>query len=200
MKRNKTIALVLVIVLAAATLLGCGGKPVLAATVGDQQVTVTQLKNSYQNSLSYASAYGYDTSTEDGIAKFRDYLLNNLISSAMKIYQAKQAGITLTDEELAAAQTTADQNYQDTLDSFKEQATNAGATNVDAYSKTLLTKALVQNKTTVKKLQASMLEDAKNQTLVSKHRTQLLEGIKMMEEELSAKYAEVLAKQKTLFD
>ena len=110
MKRNKTIALALAILLVAATLLGCGGKPVLAATVGDQEVTVTQLENSYQNSLSYASAYGYDTSTDDGITQFRDYLLDNLIASAMKIYQAKQAGITLTDEELAAAQTTADQD------------------------------------------------------------------------------------------
>jgi Parvulin-like peptidyl-prolyl isomerase len=200
MKRNKTIALVLVIVLAAVTLLGCGSKPVLAATVGDQEITVTKLENSYTNSLSYASTYGYDTSTEDGVTQFRDYLLDNLISSAMKIYQAKLAGITLTDEELAAAQTTADQNYQDTLDSFKEQATNAGATNVDAYSKTLLTKALVQNKTTVKKLQASMLEDAKNQTLVSKHRTALLEGVALTDEELAAKYTDELASQKTLFD
>ena len=200
MKRNKTIALVLVIVLAAATLLGCGGKPVLAATVGDQEITVSQLTNSYQNSLSYASAYGYDTSTADGVAKYRDYLLNNLISSAMKIYQAKLAGITLTDEELAAAKTTAEKNYQDTLDSFKQQAKKAGATNIDAYAKTLFTKALVQNNTTVKKLQASMLEDAKNQTLVSKHRAQLLEGISLKDEELTAKYTEELAAQKTLFD
>ena len=200
MKRNKTIALALAILLVAATLLGCGGKPVLAATVGDQEVTVTQLENSYQNSLSYASAYGYDTSTDDGITQFRDYLLDNLIASAMKIYQAKQAGITLTDEELAAAQTTADQDYQDTLDSFTQQATQAGATNVEAYAKTLLTNALVQNKTTVKKLQASMLEDAKNQTLVSKHRTALLEGVALTDEELATKYADELASQKTLFD
>ncbi|MDD4312092.1 MAG: peptidylprolyl isomerase, partial [Eubacteriales bacterium] len=183
-----------------ATLLGCGGKSVLAATVGDQEVTVNQLENSYQNSLSYASAYGYDTSTDEGIAQFRDYLLNNLIASAMKIYQAKLSGITLTDEELAAAQTTADQNYQSTLDSFKQQATKAGATNVDAYAKTLFTKALVQNNTTVKKLQASMLEDAKNQTLVTKQRTALLEGVALTDEELAAKYADELASQKTLFD
>ena len=200
MKRNKTIALVLVIVLAAVTLLGCGGKPVLAATVGDKEITVTQLKNSYQNSLSYASTYGYDTSTPDGVAKYRDYLLNNLIASAMKIYQAKKANITLTDEELAAAKTTAEKNYEDTVNSFKDQAKKAGATNVDAYAKTLLTKALVQNKTTVKKLQASMLEDAKNQTLVSKHRAELLKGITLKDEELAAKYTDELASQKALFD
>ena len=41
MKRNRTLALVAVILMTAATLLGCGGKPVLAATVGDQEITVT---------------------------------------------------------------------------------------------------------------------------------------------------------------
>lgn len=200
MKRNKTIALVLVVLLAAATLIGCGGKPVLAATVGDQEITVTQLENSYQNSLSYASSYGYDTSTEEGVAQFRDYLLDNLISGAMKIYQAKLAGITLTEEELATAKDTAQKNYDDTVASFEEQATKAGATNVEAYAKTLFTKALVQNNTTVRKLQADMLKDAQNETLVTKHRTALLEGVKLTDEELLAKYTEVLADQKVMFD
>ena len=200
MKRNKTIALVLVVLLTAATLIGCGGKPALAATVGDQEITVTQLENSYQNSLSYASSYGYDTSTEEGVAQFRDYLLDNLISGAMKIYQAKLAGITLTEEELATAKDTAQKNYDDTVASFEEQATKAGATNVEAYAKTLFTKALVQNNTTVRKLQADMLKDAQNETLVTKHRTALLEGVKLTDEELLAKYTEVLADQKVMFD
>ena len=121
MKLNKTIALVVVILLAAGTLLGCGAKPVLAATVGDQEVTVLQLENSYKNSLSYASAYGFDTTTEEGVANYRDYLLNNLVSSAMKIYQEEQAEITLTDEEMAAAKETAKTNYDDTVQSFVDQ-------------------------------------------------------------------------------
>lgn len=200
MKLNKTIALVAVILMTAATLIGCGAKPVLAATVGDQEVTVTQLENSYLSGNSYASMYGYDTSTEEGVTQYRDYLLDNLISSAMKVYQAKLAGITLTDEELAAAKATAQQNYDDTVASFEQQAQQAGATNVEAYAKTLFTKALVRNNTTVKKLQADMLQDAIDNTLVSKHKTALLEGITMTDEELSAKYAEVLASQKEQFD
>ena len=85
MKLNKTIALVAAVLLTTIALFGCGSsKPVLAATVGDQEVTVQQLTINYKNSLSYASAYGYDTSTDDGIASFRDYLLDNLISLAME--------------------------------------------------------------------------------------------------------------------
>ncbi len=200
MKLNKTIALALVILLAVTTLVGCGSKEVLAATVGDIDITVTQLENAYNSSSSYASSYGYDITTDDGIAQFRDYLLDSLISSSMKVYQAKLAGITLTDEEMAAAEETAQQNYDDTVQSFVDQATQAGATNVEAYAKTLLTKALVSNKTTVKKLQASMLDDAINETLVSKHKTALLADVALTDDELLAKYAEELAAQKTAFD
>lgn len=200
MKLNKLIALAAVLLLATTSLIGCGGEPVVAAQVGDMQVTVTQLENAYINSLSSASSYGYDTSTNDGVVQFRDYLLNDLISSTMKIYQAKQAGIALTDEEIADAEKTAKENYDSTVQTFVDQATKAGASNVDAYAKTLLTKALVQNKTTVRKLQAKMLEDAENATLVSKHRTALLENVSMTADELKAKYDEELANQKTYFD
>ena len=118
----------------------------------------------------------------------------------MKVYQAKQAGFTLTDEEMATAKETAKKNYDDTEQQFVDQANQAGASNVDAYAKTLLTKALVQNKTTVKKLQATMLQDAIDATLVSKQRAALLEGVSLTEDELTAKYTEELAKQKTAFD
>lgn len=200
MKLNKTIALAVVLLLAASMLFGCQSKPLLAATVGDQEVTVTQLESSYNNSLSYASAYGYDTTTDEGIAGFREYLLGNLIASAMKTYQAKQSGITLTDEELAAAEETAQSNYDDTVQNFVDQATEAGASNPDAYAKTLFTKALIQNNTTVKKLKASMLEDAIDQTLVSKHKDVLLADVSLSDDELLAKYDEELAAQKALFD
>ena len=127
-------------------------------------------------------------------------MLDSLISSAVKVYQAKQAGITLTDEEMTAAKETAQKNYDDTVQSFVDQATQAGASNVQAYAKTLLTKALVSNHTTVKKLQATMLEDAINSTLVSKHKTALLDGVVLTEDELAAKYADELAAQKADFD
>ncbi len=200
MKLSKTIALIAAILMAAATLAGCGGSESLAAMVGDQEITVTRLESTYLNSESYASAYGYDTSTDEGIDSFKEYLLGTLISSAMQVYQAKLAGITLTDEEMDAAQATADSNYDDTVQSFKDQAEQAGATNVDAYAKTLLTDALLQNNTTVRKLKASMLEDAINNTLVSKHREALLEGIALTDEELIVKYEAELESQKALFD
>ncbi|MCE5188425.1 MAG: peptidylprolyl isomerase [Eubacteriales bacterium] len=200
MKHKTIITVLLVLALALSALLGgCQGKTVLAATVGDREITVQQLKASYTNGLSYASYYGYDTSTEEGAAAYRDYMLDSLIATNMKVYQAKLAGITLTQEEQDAAAETGKKNYDDTVQSFVDQATQAGASNPEAYAKTLMTKALVSNKTTVSKLKATMLEDAVNETLISKHKDVLLEGVALTEDELAAKYTEELAAQKELF-
>ena len=179
---------------------GCAKQETLAAKAGDREITLQQLENSYSNSSSYASYSGYSLDTDEGIAAYVEYLLDNLIASNMKIYQAKLAGITLTDEEIAAAKESGQSNYDDTYQSFIDQATSAGASNVDAYAKTLFTNALVQNHTTVNKLKASMLEDAENETLVAKHKTALLEGVALTDDELLQKYNDELAAQKTLFD
>ncbi len=201
MKKKKIISILLVCALLLTTgFMGCAKQETLAAKVGDREITLTQLENSYINSSAYASYSGYSLDTDEGIAKYVDYLLDNLIVSNMKIYQAKLSGITLTDEEIAAAKETANSNYDDTWQSFVDQATKAGASNVDAYARTLFTSALVKNGTTVNKLKASMLEDAENETLVAKHKTALLEGVTLTDDELQQKYTDELAAQKTLFD
>jgi len=200
MKLNKTIALAAALLLAAISLFGCGAKSTPAAMVGDQEITVTQLSNAYYNSQSYASYYGYDTTTDEGIEAYREYMLGTLIDSAVRAYKAKAAGIELTDEEMDQAKATAASNYDSTLQSFLDQATQAGATNPDAYAKTLFTDALLANNTTVSKLKAQMLEDAIDDLLVNKHRTALLEGVTLSDEELMAKYDEELVAQKEAFD
>lgn len=201
MKKKKIISILLVCALLLTTcFMGCAKQETLAAKVGDREITLTQLENSYVNSSAYASYSGYSLDTDEGIAKYVDYLLDNLIVSNMKIYQAKLSGITLTDEEIAAAKEAANSNYDDTWQSFVDQATKAGASNVDAYARTLFTSALVKNGTTVNKLKASMLEDAENETLVAKHKTALLEGVTLTDDELQQKYTDELAAQKTLFD
>ena len=59
---------------------GCAKQEVLAAKVGDREITLTQLENSYTNSSAYASYSGYSLDTDEGIAKYVDYLLDNLIA------------------------------------------------------------------------------------------------------------------------
>ena len=200
MKHKTLVTILLVLMLALSVLAGgCQSKDLPAATVGDREVTVQQLKTAYASGIDYASYYGYDTSTDEGKVAYRDYTLDGLISTSMKVYQAKLAGITLTEEEQTAAEQTAKTNYDDTFQSFVDQATEAGSSNPEAYAKTLFTNALVSNKTTVSKLKATMLEDAQNTTLVSKHEEMLLQGVSLSEDELAQKYVDELAAQKEAF-
>lgn len=200
MKHKTLVTVLLVLALVMSALLGgCQSKDLPAATVGDREITVQQLKTAYASGLDYASYYGYDTSTAEGKTSYRDYMLDSLISTSMKVYQAKLAGITLTADEQTAAEQTAQKNYDDTFQSFVDQATEAGASNPEAYAKTLFTKALVSNKTTVSKLKDTMLEDAVDNTLISKHKEALLQGVSLSEDELAQKYADELAAQKEAF-
>ena len=200
MKHKTLVTVLLILALTMSALLGgCQSKDLPAATVGDREITVQQLKTAYASGLDYASYYGYDTSTAEGKTSYRDYMLDSLIATSMKVYQAKLAGITLTADEQTAAEQTAQKNYDDTFQSFVDQATEAGASNPEAYAKTLFTKALVSNKTTVSKLKATMLTDAEENTLISKHKEALLQGISLSEDELAQKYADELAAQKAEF-
>ncbi len=203
MRRKQIIAVLLTCMMAAATaLFGCSSNSSepLAATVGDREITVQELENSYNNSSSYASYYGYSIDTEEGIESFRDYLLDSLISKEMKIYQAKLAGITLTDEEEASAEETAQSNYDETYQTFVDKAEEAGASSVTAYANSLFTDALIENKTTVRKLKAQFLEDAEDDLLISDHKEQLLADVSLTDDELLEKYDEELASQKEAFD
>ena len=200
MKLKKILAALLACILTLGALLtGCGQKSAIVAKVGDQEITLQQLENSYANSKSYASYSGYSLDTDEGIAQYVDYLLNNLIAQKMKVYQAELADVTLTDEETAAAKETAKKSYDDTYQNFIDQATEANASDVKSYANSLFTDALVKNKTTIGKLKASMLEDAKNETLITKHKAQLLEGVSLTSDELAQKFADELAAQKELF-
>lgn len=200
MMKKKLVAVLLVCALAFSVILsGCGSSETLAATVGDREVTLTSLENAYSNSASYASYYGYSLDTDEGIGEFVDYVLDGLITSEMKVYQAKLAGVALTDEEQASAEETAQSNYDDTFQTFLDQAESAGASNVAAYAKTLFTDALIQNHTTVKKLKAAMLESAVNDILIADHKAMLLDGVEMTDDELTQAYQDELASQKELF-
>ncbi len=197
MKQKTFVTVLLVLMLALSVLAGgCQGKNVPAATVGDREITVQQLKTSYLSGLDYASYSGYDTSTDEGKIAYRDYMLDSLIATSMKAYQAKLAGITLTADEQTEAENTAKKNYDDTFQSFVDKATSAGSSSPEAYAKTLFTNALVSNNTTVAKLKATMLEDAQNDTMIAKHKEMLLQGISLSEDELAQKYKDELAVQK----
>lgn len=199
MKKRIVLAVVAILVLTAMVMSGCSAQQ-LAAKVGDRELTVREVANGFANSAAYASYYGYDITTEDGVEKYQDYIVESLISTLVSAYQAEQAGVTLTEEELESAKAAAQQNYDDTYQSFIDQAVNAGATDATAYANQLLTDALVQNGMTVAKLKKQLEQDAIDDALIAKHKDMLLESVQKTEDEMRAEFEATQAEQKKLFD
>lgn len=174
---------------------GCAASGKTAAKVGDREITVQQLENAYNNALAYAFYYGYDTSTEEGRLAFADYMLDSIIYSELLAYKAAEAGITLTDEERAGAETAAAEAYDAFYQDFVDYAQQSGASDVKAYANKLLTDALVQNNTNISRIKADYLQSEIDAILTQKHKDQLLEGVAPTADELRAMYDEALAEQ-----
>jgi uncharacterized lipoprotein NlpE involved in copper resistance len=198
-RKNQLVAC-LSIVLAACLLLGGCGSSKVAAKVGDQEITVTQLENMYNSNSPYASYYGYDLTTESGVEAFQDFILNQMISSAMQAYQARKAGLELTDEEKVQAKENAESSYQSTYQQFLDMAKSAGSSDATAYANQQFAKALSDSGLTVTKMKKQLLEDAEDSILVAKHTEQLLAETTPTAEELKASYDKQAEEQKTLFD
>ena len=145
------------------------------ATVNGAKIT----KNEYAASLSnyynnidtynmYALYYGYgehyDTSTESGMHKLKQDILNNLIDSEVFIQMGKELGINLTAEELDAVA----QSAKDALANLKEQilesAKSSGSQTPETYAATMLANYFsnmgINQKTFLKRSEHSALSEA----------------------------------------
>lgn len=200
MKQNRFFVCVLATALLVAALLsGCASSK-LAAKVGDREITAQQLENAYNNSTSYATYYGYPLTTAEEIEAYQDYLLDSLIRDEMIAYQARQAGLTLTDEETAQAKQTAQESYDSTYKTFTDAAGQSGASDVNAQAQKLFTDALLENGTTVGRLKKDLLQDAEDALLTAKQKATLIEDATLSAEELKAKYDEELASQQAAIE
>lgn len=197
--KKRTVLAVAAILAALLLLSGCAANKT-AAKVGDRKLTVQEVRNAFENNLSYASYYGYDTTTEAGVEEYQDYIVDSLIATLVSSYQAKQAGVTLTDEELRNAKAGAQASYDDLYNEFLDQAVSAGATDANAYANQLLTDALVRNNLTVSKLKKQYELDTIDSMLITKHKELLLADVQKTEDEMRADYEEAQAEQKKLFD
>ena len=200
--RNRWTSLLLSLALAAALLLtGCAQtSSVPAAKVADYEITVDNLNNMFLSNVDYATYYGYDISTPEGLSEFRELLLDSLISTEAGYYQAVQAGITLTDEEKAQAKEAAEQDYDDLFQSYMDAAEQNGATDVEATANSYLADTLAASGSSVKKLKEDFTRSQEQQLLIEKHRVALLEDVAPTAEELDEMYIEELTAQTMLFE
>ena len=119
------------------------------ATVNGAKISKNQFAMSLSNYYSnidtynmYAMYYGYgqyyDTSTEAGMKSLKNDILNSLIDNEVYIAMAKDLGITLTSEELAAVKTDAQESLTNLKEQILESAQSSGSQNPETYAATLL--------------------------------------------------------------
>ena len=119
------------------------------ATVNGAKISKNQFAVSLSNYYSnidtynmYAQYYGYgkyyDTSTEAGMKSLKNDILNSLIDNEVYIAMAKDLGITLTGEELAAVKTEAQEALTNLKDQILQSAKSSGSQNPETYATTML--------------------------------------------------------------
>ena len=106
----------------------------VAVKVGDEYtITKGDILDEYDYMVQMYSYYGMSApSTDEEIEAMQDSVIATLVSDKVQLYQAKLMGITLTDEEQADAEAQTEEQIQYYLDSFRDQATSEGATDVEA--------------------------------------------------------------------
>lgn len=159
--RNIIVAVVVIVLLAAAILavvlfkkdafgLNYFERNSVVATVGDQNVTygeyVLTVMNYYNNIATYnmyAMYYGYgtyyDVATEAGMADLKQDMLDQLIYQRVYIALSEELGLTLTDEEEKECVQAGKDAFVALEEECRQQAEEAGAADVKAYAKTLMT-------------------------------------------------------------
>ena len=167
----------------------------IAASVGGRTITVTELKNNYDNNLSYASFYGYDTSTEEGSLEFLEFILEQQLSTSVQAYQAEKAGVQLTAEEKEEAKAAADSDYDSFVQQFMDYAKQAGSTEPEAYANKIMAESLAKSGQSLSKMKKLFLQEQEDSRRIVKYREQLLADVELSEDDLRKLYEDELATQ-----
>ena len=162
------IAAVLAVCMALAAT-GCASGRI-AASVGDRTITVTELKNNYDNNQQYASIYGYDTTTEDGRKEFLEFILDQQLSTAV-------------------------QDYEKFLQQFVDYAKQAGSNEPEVYANKIMAESLAKSGQSLSKMKKLFLQEQEDSRRIAKYRDQLLAEVKLSEDDLKKMYDEELATQ-----
>lgn len=116
----RALAFVLVVALSALAFAGCSAKNPNATVllVGDIKVGMARYYSYYSTYENFYSNYNYyDVSTAEKFRTFQDMIFGMLIEAYLPVYQAEQAGVTLTDEEEAQVQS----DFEDQLDQYLDE-------------------------------------------------------------------------------
>lgn len=96
----------------------------VVATVGEETITLGEVKTLFDSYVEYFSYYGYDvTSDEETLHQFQDDLVNQLVEEKLVAFKAKQLGYDkLSDEQQTELDARVEEELAAMADYYREQA------------------------------------------------------------------------------
>ena len=200
-KKIAAIAMILVLLFSFA---GCSlsvADPIVAK-VGNINIYASEFYSLYQSYYYYASMFGYDLSTANGLHEYQDWVLDTLIQNAILVYYAYQEGFEFTETELLEIQADAEAAYDDALASYKSLIDSAitDEDKIRSEQEALLKADLEANGSTIEEYKDELYDRAYDDAMSLKLRDQISSAAVVEDSEVQEEYDSRLETQQETYD
>ena len=172
----------------------------VAVKIGDKYtVTKGEITDQYDYMVSMYSAYGMSApSADEDIEAMQDSVIASLVTEQLKLYQADQLGIVLTDEQKAAVEKQVDDQMTAYTESFREQATSEGAADVEARTLEIFQEQIdaAGMELDIDGFRNFMLEGYTDEAVKEALKAEITKDVTATDEEIQTYYDDLLASQK----
>lgn len=200
MRKTKTIALVLAVIMLAGALCACSisNPNYTVLKVGDMEIGLNAYYNYYSYLAQVYSMYGmYNVSTPEALKSMQDQVFDYLINNALPMVVAKNEGITLTDEEEAQVQADYNEQLESMLAQYASQVDESITDEeaIRAEELKLFKAALREGGWSYDKYTQMIEDDIRNAALGNKYMETQYAYVDVTEEDAQNYYDELLAEQ-----
>ncbi len=172
----------------------------VAVKVGDEYtITKGEIADQYDYMVSMYSAYGMPAPTEaTEIEAMQDSVIASLVAEKIQLYEAAQLGITLTDEQTAAVDKQVEDQMKSYTETFRQQAQQEGATDVDARALEIFQEQIdaAGMELDVDGFRDFMTKSYTDAALKEALKAQITKDVTAADEEVQTYYTDLLASQK----
>lgn len=171
----------------------------VAVKVGDKYtISKGDIADQYDYMVQMYSYYGMSAPTDDSeIESLQDSVISTLVSDKIQLYEADLMGITLTDEELADVEAQVEDAMNYYMDSFRSQAEDEGADDLDARALEIFQEQLdaADMNMDVDGFRAYIQDEYTNDAIKTALEAKVTEGVTATDDEIKDYYDENLATQ-----
>ena len=175
----------------------------VAVQVGDKYtITKGEIADQYDYMVSMYSAYGMSApTTQEDIEAMQDNVISSLVTEKIKLYEADQLGITLTDEQKAEVEKQVDAQMTSYTDSFREQAKQEGAADVEARALEIFQEQIdaAGMELDVDGFRSYMLDRYTEEAIKEALKTEITKGVTATDEEIQTYFDDLLKSQKETY-